>query len=90
MCDISKDTNNQFNTSNLVTIQSTIEKLIKEYDDSNQQFHSLRLKLRYTEILFESNKFPKAIALSEEISQACRKLDDKLLMCELSLIESKI
>lgn len=46
MCDISKDANNQYDPQNLTVIQSTIEKLIKEYDETNQQFHSLRLKLR--------------------------------------------
>lgn len=53
-------------------------------------FHSLRLKLKYSEILFESDKFPKALKYLEEIAFASRKLDDKLLTTELSLIESKI
>jgi len=46
MCDISKDNNGIYDIQNLAIIESTIDKLIKEYEESNQQFQSLRLKLR--------------------------------------------
>jgi len=46
--------------------------------------------MKYSEILFESQKYHKSLQLLDGIAILSRKMDDKLLITDLSLLESKI
>jgi len=46
MCDLAKDANGRYNEAMAATIENVVEKLIEHYEQSNQVFHSLRLKLK--------------------------------------------
>lgn len=81
----------------IISIDNTLklqeEVLIQTIEWCNNEkrsFLRIRLELKYSEVLFKMEYFNKSLELSAKLHKEAKKLDDKHLIVEIALLESRV
>lgn len=76
---------------NTVPLQiSLCERLIQWCKDEKRNYLRHRLEIRLSSLYFQAEKYQEAIKIIDPLLKEIRKVDDKHLLVEIQLVESKI
>eukprot|EP00919_Chromeraceae_sp_WS-2016_P004994 GHVR01011843.1.p1 GENE.GHVR01011843.1~~GHVR01011843.1.p1 ORF type:complete len:352 (-),score=75.11 GHVR01011843.1:391-1446(-) len=75
--------------ADLISLEKTLRDRITWCKDEKRAFLRMRAETRLAGLLFKQRKFDDALILLSQISNEVKKLDDKLLLVDIHLIEAK-